>query len=93
MLVRFVVCCVEECYLVLWEEENSVSVVSTSNVTKGREAAVGECCEVACKCKTYIGRIAAKGTTYLRMYSLATFSVYIFQLILVKLETSIQLCT
>ena len=59
-----------------------MSVVSTSNLTKGSEAAVGECCEVAYQRKRYVGRIAAKGTTYMFLrtcrYSLATFTSYMF---------------
>ena len=53
-----------ECYLVVWEEENSVSVVSASNVAKGNGADVGECCDVVYKRKNYLGRVAAKGSNY-----------------------------
>ena len=60
----FLVDCLDECYLVVWEEENSVSVASPSNVAKGNGADVGECCDVVYKRKNYLGRVAAKGSNY-----------------------------
>ena len=77
ILVHFLVNHLDEYYLVLWEEENSVSVVSESNVAKGGGAAVGECCDVVWKRKCYLGRVAAKGTNNIVQVYLSMLAGYL----------------
>ena len=48
-------------YLVLWEEENSVSVVPATSVVDQERAIVGERCDVSILRKRYPARIAAEG--------------------------------
>ena len=54
-------CHLEQYYLIFWEEENSVTVVSASNIANGRQTVVGKCCDVVYNHKSYVGQIAAKG--------------------------------
>ncbi len=50
-----------KCYLVFWEEENSVSVVPASSIVEREQAMVGERCDVLILRKRYPAKIAATG--------------------------------
>lgn len=51
----------ENYYLVFWEAENSVSVISASCIPEQEQAVVGEDCDVVIMRKRYSGRLAARG--------------------------------
>ena len=78
MLVHILTDYLDECYLVLWEEENSVSVVPACNVAKGRREAIGEYCDVMFKRKSYPGRVAAKGMKYFMQVYFGILAGYLF---------------
>ena len=70
-MVFLLLCQTGKYHLVFWEEENSVSVVSMSNIPEGVQPVVGKSCDIVLQRKLYSGIIAATGTVLLVVHSVA----------------------